>query len=183
MIATGAGSGGKHGCGFVGKNFDELYGYDLIDRLKSMARGDLNANKDAVTSKQFAQDWSLDAVGNWRNFREDTDGSGWNLDQQRTPNKVNEIIDIAETLGASWVTPAYDRAGNMTTIPKPADPTVSSRRRTTRGTGWSKSRRASARSRSTPMTVPNIAQSRRPTSVARSTKRVTSITPSRPSGR
>lgn len=90
-----------------------------------MARGDLNANKDAVTSKQFAQDWSLDAVGNWRNFREDTDGSGWDLDQQRTPNKVNEITDIAETLGSSWVTPAYDRAGNMTTIPKPADPTLS----------------------------------------------------------
>ena len=99
MIATGAGSGGENTvAASYGKNFDELYGYDLIDRLKSMARGDLNANKEAVTSKQFAQDWSLDAVGNWRNFREDTDGSGWDLDQQRTPNNVNEIIDIAETL-------------------------------------------------------------------------------------
>ncbi|MFV2067066.1 MAG: hypothetical protein ACC645_08800, partial [Pirellulales bacterium] len=61
------------------KDFDELYSYDLIDRLETMDRGDLNANQDAVTNKQFAQGWSLDAVGNWRNFREDGDGSGWDL--------------------------------------------------------------------------------------------------------
>ncbi len=31
--------------------------------------------------------------------------------------------DITESVGPAWVTPAYDPAGNMTTIPKPADPT------------------------------------------------------------
>ena len=110
--------------GAAGKHFDELYAYDLIDRLKSMQRGDLNANKDAITNKQFAQDWALDSTGNWRNFHEDDDGAGWDLNQQRTSNKVNEITDIAETLGVSWVTPVHSKAGNMTTIPKPADPTA-----------------------------------------------------------
>jgi len=90
-----------------------------------MDRGDLNANKDAISNTQFAQDWALDSTGNWRNFREDDDGTGWGINQQRTANKVNEITDIAETLGSSWVTPVYNKAGNMTTIPKPADPTTS----------------------------------------------------------
>jgi RHS repeat-associated protein len=109
-----------------GKNFDERYAYDLIDRLKAIDRGDLNANKDAVSNLQFAQDWSLDATGNWRTFREDDDGDAtWDLNQQRTANQVNEITAITETAGPSWVTPTYNRAGNMTTIPKPADPTQS----------------------------------------------------------
>ena len=109
-----------------GKRFDELYDYDLIDRLKTMDRGDLNTLKDAVNNLQLAQDWALDATGNWRNFREDDDGDAtWDLNQQRTANKVNEITDISETVGPSWVTPIYSRAGNMTTMPKPADPTAS----------------------------------------------------------
>ena len=37
----------------------------------------------------------------------------------------NEITDITETAGSSWVTSAYNAAGNMTTIPQPADPTKS----------------------------------------------------------
>jgi RHS repeat-associated protein len=109
----------------LGKSFDELYTYDVIDRLKSMDRGDLTALKDAINNLQFAQDWRLDATGNWQRFRVDEDGTGgWELDQTRVANKVNEITDITETAGPSWVTPAYSRAGNMTTIPKPADPTA-----------------------------------------------------------
>ena len=38
---------------------------------------------------------------------------------------MNEITDITESAGPSWATPSYNRAGNMTTIPKPADPTQS----------------------------------------------------------
>ncbi|MBM3998455.1 MAG: hypothetical protein FJ297_02745 [Planctomycetes bacterium] len=106
-------------------SFDELYGYDRVDRLQDMERGRLAALKNSISSLRFAQGWSLDATGNWKTFREDDDGTGWDLDQTRTANKVNEITDIAETLGPSWVTPVYNRAGNMTTIPKPADPTTS----------------------------------------------------------
>jgi len=106
--------------------FDEKYLYDLIDRLKHMDRGRLTAQKDGVTDKTFAQCWTLDATGNWRKFLEDSDGDGsWSLDQTRTANKVNEITDLTESIGPSWVTPVYSRAGNMTTIPKPADPTAS----------------------------------------------------------
>jgi len=107
------------------KSFDELYGYDLIDRLKTMSRGDLDNLKSQILNPQFRQCWTLDATGNWRKFLEDSNGDGsWSLDQTRTANKVNEITDFAESIGPSWVTPAYSRAGNMTTIPKPADPTA-----------------------------------------------------------
>ena len=66
-----------------------------------MDRGDSErAQRLPSSNLQFAQDWSLDATGNWRNFREDDDGDcSWDLNQQRTANKVNEITDIAETTG------------------------------------------------------------------------------------
>ena len=106
-------------------SFDEKYFGDLLDRLKQMDRGQLTPQKDAVTNKTFAQCWTLDATGNWRKFLEDSDGDGaWSLDQTRTANNVNEITDLTESIGPSWMTPAYSRAGNMTTFPKPADPTV-----------------------------------------------------------
>lgn len=110
----------------LGAYFDELYNHDLIDRLKSMDRGRLNDLKSQIQNLQFAQHWGLDATGNWRSFLEDDDGdAAWNLTQTRTSNKVNEITDITDTAGPSWITPVYNRAGNMTTIPKPADPTQS----------------------------------------------------------
>jgi RHS repeat-associated protein len=109
-----------------GKYFDEKYVYDLVDRLKTVDRGELDDLKSQIGNLQFAQRWGLDATGNWRSFLEDSDGdASWNLDQTRTSNKVNEIADISESTGPSWATPVYNRAGNMTTIPKPADPTQS----------------------------------------------------------
>ncbi len=110
----------------LSKDFDELYTNDLIHRLKDMQRGRLNGGHTALTAKTFAQCWSLDATGNWKKFLEDADGNGtWNLEQERTANPVNEITDITESAGPSWATPAYNRAGNMTTVPKPSDPTGS----------------------------------------------------------
>ena len=48
------------------------------------------------------------------------------VDQGRTSNKVNEITDIT-TSGSLplWTTPAYDDAGNTTSMPQPATPTDS----------------------------------------------------------
>jgi hypothetical protein len=111
-----------------GKHFDELYSYDGLYQLKTFDRGDLNANKDGLVggTMNFAQRWGLDATGNWRSFREDSDGDGdWDLDQPRSHNKANEITAISATTGPDWVDPAHDRAGNMTTIPQPAAPTSS----------------------------------------------------------
>jgi RHS repeat-associated protein len=109
-----------------GVYFDEKYVHDQIDRLKSMERGALDSGHSTLDHLQFAQRWGLDASGNWRSFLEDSDGdSNWDLDQTRTANEVNEIADITESAGPPWVTPVYNRVGNMTTIPKPADPTQS----------------------------------------------------------
>jgi RHS repeat-associated protein len=109
-----------------GKYFDEKYLYDQIHRLKDMSRGELTNQQSTISNRQFAQCWGLDETGNWSNFREDNTGGGtWTLNQSRTSNTVNEITDITETVGASWVTPVYSRAGNMTTMPQPASPASS----------------------------------------------------------
>ncbi|MBI1248152.1 RHS repeat-associated core domain-containing protein [bacterium] len=106
----------------LSQSFDELYGYDGVNRLKEMSRGTLNAQKDGITNQSLAECWSLDATGNWQKYLEDANGNGtWNLNQARTGNTVNEITNITEMAGISWATPAYNRAGNMTTIPQPDD--------------------------------------------------------------
>ena len=105
---------------------DEVYGYDGVNRLTDFDRGTINGGKDAISTLKFAQQWSLDSTGNWSGFKEDTGGdSSWDLNQSRTANKVNEITNITETSGPTWATPTYNRAGNMTAIPKPADPASS----------------------------------------------------------
>ncbi len=99
---------------------DEFYTYDEIHRLVNFDRGTLNATKTAVSgTPTLEQDWTLDPTGNWAGFVEATSGTT-DLSQSRTHNPVNEITDIAETQGTAWLTPVHDRAGNMTTVPKPS---------------------------------------------------------------
>ncbi|TWT39917.1 hypothetical protein KOR42_50630 [Thalassoglobus neptunius] len=106
------------------KEYDYLYTYDGLNRLKEMERGLLNGTNTAMSTYKFGQCWELDETGNWSQFRQDLYGNGgWSFNQQRTNNTVNEITDIAETAGPSWATPAYDVKGNMTTLPQPDDPT------------------------------------------------------------
>jgi RHS repeat-associated protein len=106
------------------KPFDEIYSYDGLHRLIDFRRGWLNESRSDLTQMTFRQSWTLDATGNWSEFKEDTDGDGtWDLVQQRSCNPVNEITQITTLTGPTWATPQYDRAGNMTLIPKPADPT------------------------------------------------------------
>ncbi len=38
---------------------------------------------------------------------------------------MNEITNLTTSVGSTWATPAYDLAGNMTTIPQPAAPAAS----------------------------------------------------------
>jgi len=81
-----------------GVHMDELYTYDGIYQLKTFKRGDLNATKDGIVAGtlKFAQEWSFDPTGNWTNFKEDATGDGtFELDQNRTHNKFNEITQIA----------------------------------------------------------------------------------------
>ena len=100
---------------------DEFYTYDDMNRLATAERGDLNANKDAITgTAAWEEDWSLDMTGNWTDYVQKTSGST-DLDQDRTHNDVNETTDITAATGTNWADPVHDKAGNMTTIPKPSD--------------------------------------------------------------
>jgi hypothetical protein len=109
----------------LGKNFDDLYSYDGLHRLKEIQCGLLNGSNTGVTSENFAQCWSLDPTSNWYKFQEAATGGSSTLVQSRTANKVNEISGITNSVGAAWITPAYDAAGNTTTVPQPANPTKS----------------------------------------------------------
>lgn len=102
--------------------FDELYIYDGVHRLKDMQRGTLATPPTSLSSTTFSQCWTLDSTGNWQGFREDDNGDGtWDLIQARTVNKVNEITDITNSVGSPWVEPTYSPVGNMTTMPQPND--------------------------------------------------------------
>jgi RHS repeat-associated protein len=93
------------------------------------ARGKLRSNYTGIDILKCAQEWGLDATGNWGSFKQDNNGDGtWELNQTRTSNVVNEITAIAQTPPPPppppplWATPAYNSAGNMTSVPRPADP-------------------------------------------------------------
>ena len=100
---------------------DEFYTYDGLHRLKTFDRGELNATKTGITGTPAREeDWTLDPLGNWSGYWQKTSGTT-DLDQERTVNPVNEITDITETTGTSWITPSYDRNGNMVLVPRPDD--------------------------------------------------------------
>jgi RHS repeat-associated protein len=107
-----------------GAAFDELYTYDGVNRLHEMERGTLNGTQSAILSPVFTECWTQDSTANWSGYRQGTNPGSWNLVQQRSVNKVNEIVSFANSVGSAWATPAYDPAGNMTTFPKASDPTT-----------------------------------------------------------
>jgi len=112
----------------AGQNFDELYSYDGVNQLRSFQRGSLAGGQTAIASgsENFAQQWTLDATGNWAQFQEDDTGSGtWSLDQTRTHDTANEIASFAAIAGAVWAQPAYDRNGSMISLPQPASQSAS----------------------------------------------------------
>ncbi|OAI54994.1 hypothetical protein AYO44_13800 [Planctomycetaceae bacterium SCGC AG-212-F19] len=96
-------------------SFDELYhangasnGYDTLNRLTDFRRGTLTDSNsdgipDTVTTASRAQNWSLDAQGNWSSVT--SDGST----QTRTHNQQNEITSVS-----GLTTPTYDSNGNLT---------------------------------------------------------------------
>jgi len=106
----------------AGKNLDELYEYDDLQRLKKYHQGRLADANTRIVSPGVQQGWALDATGNWRNFTQfDPGNSAATLDQQRTSNRFNEITGITTQVGTPWAVPTYDRNGNTTTMPKPAN--------------------------------------------------------------
>ncbi len=65
--------------------------------------------------------WALDQLGNWEGTFSDLFRQ--NSEQERTHDAVNELTGF--TTPANFVDPAYDLAGNITTMPQPADQTAS----------------------------------------------------------
>jgi RHS repeat-associated protein len=97
---------------FVAPNHSEVYGYDRLDRLNSLIRGQLSPTGAFLPgTKTFAQQWLLDATDNWSLFQQDSTGNGQWAVQQRWHNGANEITRIQ---GQNWPTPIYDANGNPT---------------------------------------------------------------------
>src|SRR5882762_3779291 len=105
----------------AGVFLDEAYSYDNINRLKEMQRGNLSGGVITGTPSR-EMDYTLDPTGNWSAYITKLSGST-DLSQTRTASKANEITAINASTGAVWVTPVYDPAGNMTTMPQPVTPT------------------------------------------------------------
>jgi len=102
---------------------DEYYTYDGLQRLTNMDRGTLTGGPpytgiSGAPAKE--EDYTLEALGNWKAYVKKTAGTT-DLSQTRTHNPVNEMTGIT---GGSWIVPAYDAAGNMTSGPKPGAETT-----------------------------------------------------------
>jgi len=98
---------------------DQAYVYDGLHRLQNSQQGTLASGSISGTPTK-EEDWGLDALGNWSRYVTKTSGTT-DLDQSRTVNAVNEITNITETTGNAWANPAFDAAGNMTSVPKPSN--------------------------------------------------------------
>jgi hypothetical protein len=94
---------------------DEHYTYDGVNQLIISKQGTLNTGKTDIDGTPLREeDFTLDSTGNWTGYIQKTSGTA-TLSQSRTYNVANEL-----TAASSWATPAHDRAGNMTTVPKPS---------------------------------------------------------------
>jgi len=88
----------------VNGGLSELYGYDALNQIASMARGTLNGCTTAITgTPDFEQSWNHDSLGNW----DDVTTNG--VVEDRESNAQNEYTT------ANGNSPAYDANGNMTT--------------------------------------------------------------------
>ncbi len=79
----------------VNPAFNEQYMYDAFNQLTRFTRG------------SHVQTWSLDVLGNWTSFMDDTNGT-----QARNHNLQNQITSLSG--GAGGQTPGYDADGNTT---------------------------------------------------------------------
>jgi RHS repeat-associated protein len=102
-------------------NFDQAYTYDALNRLLTSQVGSLSGTTISGTPAS-EEDWTLDGLGNWTGYVQKASGAA-SLTQSRTASPANEISGISASVGSTWTSPAYDLAGNMTTIPIPSLPT------------------------------------------------------------
>jgi RHS repeat-associated protein len=101
------------------ENMDQAYTYDALHRIATSQVGTLSGTTISGTPAT-QETWSLDGLGNWTGYVTQASGIA-NLNQTRTASPANEISGSSATVGSTWATPAYDQAGNMTTIPIPSN--------------------------------------------------------------
>ena len=100
----------------------EYYSYDSLDRVVNMRRGTLGGSYPDYTepsSPNRERGYTLESLGNWRQYVEKASGGTTTLDHTRTHNAANELTAFGTITGTTWVNPTYDAAGNMITCPKP----------------------------------------------------------------
>jgi RHS repeat-associated protein len=105
------------------ENMDQAYTYDTLHRLATSQVGMLSGTTISGTPAS-QESWTLDGLGNWAGYVTQASGTT-TLNQSRTASPANEISGITASTGSTWATPAYDLAGNMTSIPIPSSPTSS----------------------------------------------------------
>ncbi|MES2659494.1 MAG: RHS repeat-associated core domain-containing protein [Verrucomicrobiota bacterium] len=96
------------------KDQDNYYNYDGLGQVIARDQGQLANDRtgvDGIPSRE--EDWVYDPSGNWDNYRRKVDGAN-TVNQNRTHTKVNEI----QTFDGSGIPVVFDRAGNMTRMPK-----------------------------------------------------------------
>jgi RHS repeat-associated protein len=101
------------------ENMDQAYTYDALRRLLTSQVGTLSGT--TITGTPVSQEaWNLDGLGNWTGYITQASGTVTS-NQTRTASPANESSGISASVGPTWGTPAYDAAGNMTSIPIPSN--------------------------------------------------------------
>lgn len=104
-------------------NRDRAYTYDQLNRLTEATHSQAGATN--TYARLHSEKWTLDLLGNWKTFAQDTDDDGTyepsgspDESEDRTHNRANEVDDITvgPTSGGVNVTlnHTYDKNGNMT---------------------------------------------------------------------
>ncbi|MCC5831338.1 MAG: RHS repeat-associated core domain-containing protein, partial [Phycisphaeraceae bacterium] len=102
---------------------ETLGGYDDLNRLRLVLRGELNQAKDNISSLKLAQGFTLDALGNWAQFTSSGDDEPQETVQIRTHDPANQVDGITVNVGSAWIEPSNDDAGNTIVAPDGLDPT------------------------------------------------------------
>jgi RHS repeat-associated protein len=101
------------------ENMDQAYTYDGLHRLLTSQVGTLSGTTISGTPAS-EEDWTLDGLGNWPGYVQKASGTA-TLNQTRAASAANETSAISASIGSAWAAPAYDLAGNMSTIPIPTN--------------------------------------------------------------
>ena len=100
---------------------DNYYQYDGLRQVRQHERGELTPSGGppytgiTAGTRQQQELFTYDETGNWSAYQAQSPA----LNQSRDHNEANQITAITNPTGV--VQPAYDGAGNLTTMPAPAD--------------------------------------------------------------